>query len=479
MKQINGIIMQYFEWYLECNQNLWNNLKEEASKLSKNGITAIWLPPAYKGIGGKSEVGYGVYDVYDLGEFDQKGTIKTKYGSKEEYLECIQVLKQNGIEVYADIVLNHKMGADALQIIPASKVDWQNHNYEISKEIVKVATKYTFPGRKQKYSDFEWNWTHFDAIDYNNMNGEHAIFRFKDKTWGNEVDEEYGNYDYLMGADLDFENPEVVAECKRWGEWYTTLTTINGFRLDAIKHIPAYFYKDWIRYIREKTGKSLFTVGEYWTAEVDKLHLYLTEIEGEISLFDVPLHYRFFEASKTEGYDLRNLFSKTLLQENSAKAVTFVDNHDTQPGQALESFVTGWFKEVAYAIILLFNSGYPCVFYGDYYGIEHDHLAKVKNLEILLNLRKEKAYGIQHDYFDEADCIGWTREGEAEIAKSGLAVVISNGADREKKMYIGTHFQGETFIDALGKCEEQIVIDEQGFGNFKVKGHSVSVWVVI
>lgn len=35
-----------------------------------------WLPPAYKGIGGKDEVGYGVYDVYDLGEFDQKGTIK-------------------------------------------------------------------------------------------------------------------------------------------------------------------------------------------------------------------------------------------------------------------------------------------------------------------------------------------------------------------------------------------------------------------
>ena len=59
---------------------------------------------------------HGVYDLYDLGEFDQKGTIKTKYGSKDEYLEAIVALKQAGIESYADIVLNHKMGADALLI---------------------------------------------------------------------------------------------------------------------------------------------------------------------------------------------------------------------------------------------------------------------------------------------------------------------------------------------------------------------------
>lgn len=219
MKKINGIIMQYFEWYMDPDQNLWNKVKENAEKLAKNGVTALWLPPAYKGIGGKNEVGYGVYDVYDLGEFNQKGTIKTKYGSKDEYLEAIQVLKQSGIESYADIVLNHKMGADALQTIPAIKVDWANHNTEISsEETVKVATKFTFPGRKHKYSDFEWNWTDFDGIDYNNDTGEKSIFKFIDKEWGKEVDEEFGNYDYLMGADLDFGNPRVVEECINWGE---------------------------------------------------------------------------------------------------------------------------------------------------------------------------------------------------------------------------------------------------------------------
>ena len=69
MKKINGIIMQYFEWYMNCNQNLWNDIAKNASELADMGITALWLPPAYKGIGGKDEVGYGVYDVYDLGEF--------------------------------------------------------------------------------------------------------------------------------------------------------------------------------------------------------------------------------------------------------------------------------------------------------------------------------------------------------------------------------------------------------------------------
>ena len=155
----------------------------------------------------------GVYDVYDLGEFDQKGTIKTKYGSKDEYINCISILQQNGIEVYADIVLNHKMGADMLQTIPATKVDWGNHNVTISnQEIVRVATKFNFPGRKNKYSDFEWNWTHFAGIDFDNKRNEKAIFKFKDKNWSNSVDEEFGNFDYLMGADIDFKNPEVVEE---------------------------------------------------------------------------------------------------------------------------------------------------------------------------------------------------------------------------------------------------------------------------
>lgn len=478
MKKINGVIMQYFEWYLETNQDLWNEISKNAENLAKIGITALWLPPAYKGIGGKDEVGYGVYDLYDLGEFDQKGTIKTKYGSKEEYINCILALKQAGIESYADIVLNHKMGADMLQTIPAEKVDWGNHNEIVSgKEIVRVATKFTFPGRKKKYSDFEWNWTHFDGIDYDDKTKEHAIFKFINKEWANEVDEEFGNFDYLMGADIDFQNEEVRKELLNWGKWYIETTDVDGFRLDAVKHINADFYEQWLKELRKDLKEELFAVGEYWSGDVSKLHRYITETNGETSLFDVPLHYNFYNASRDENYNLTQILDKTLMKENPSKAVTFVDNHDTQPEQSLQSYVERWLKLPAYSIILLRDEGYPCVFYGDFYGIKHSNIEKIEGLKEMITIRKDKAYGKQNDYFDNPSCIGWTREGDEEHIKSGVAVLISNKYDSEKRMYIGKNLVGEEFIDAIGNCEEKVIIDEEGFGNFKVKAKSVSVWV--
>lgn len=479
MEKINGTMMQYFEWYLDCKQNLWNDIAKNAEKLSKIGITAIWLPPAYKGLSGKDDVGYSAYDLYDLGEFNQKGTVKTKYGSKDEYINMIQILKQKEIESYADIVLNHKMGADGIQTIPAKKMDFSNHKVELEtvNEMVKVATKYTFPGRKHKYSNFEWNWTHFDAIDYNSSTGEKVLLKFKDKEWDNSVDDEFGNYDYLMGTDLDFSNPTVVEECKKWGKWYLEMTGVSGFRLDAIKHISTSFYKEWIDYLRTETKKELFTVGEYWSGDIEKLHNYLKNIEGKISLFDVPLHFNFFTASNTENYDLSKILDKTLLKENPLKAVTFVDNHDTQPGQALTSFISKWFKPIAYVIILLRAEGYPCVFYGDFYGIAHSNIEKVYELETLIHIRKQKSYGEQHDYFDNPNYIGWTREGDKGHKKSGLAVVISNAGEGEKRMYIGKHFSNCSFVDILNNCKEEVIVDSEGFGNFKVRGKSVSVWI--
>ncbi len=77
-----------------------------------------------------------------------------------------------------------------------------------------------------------------------------------------------------------------------------------------------------------------------------------------------------------------------------------MDNHDTQPGQALQSYIDEWFKQSAYSIILLREQGYPCIFYGDLYGIEHDNIEPVKDIQTLIKLRKEKSYGEQHDYFD-------------------------------------------------------------------------------
>ncbi|CAM2856252.1 hypothetical protein PASE110613_04605 [Paenibacillus sediminis] len=119
---INGTMMQYFEWYLPDNGTLWTNLGNDAAHLKNIGITAVWIPPAYKG-GSSSDVGYGVYDKYDLGEFNQKGTVRTKYGTKSQLTSAIGTLHTNGIQVYGDVVLNHLMGADGVQQWQAAQVD--------------------------------------------------------------------------------------------------------------------------------------------------------------------------------------------------------------------------------------------------------------------------------------------------------------------------------------------------------------------
>ena len=477
----NGLMMQYFEWHLESDGTLWEKVAAEAKKLANSGVTSLWLPPAYKGAFGPKDRGYAVYDLYDLGEFNQKGSVRTKYGTKDEYLKAIKTLQKNKINVYADVVLNHKVGADYVEKVEAAEFNNSNRYQMIGEDkVIGAWTGFKFPGRKGKYSDFTWNWTHFDGIDWDQINLKKALYKFAGKEWNEDVDStENENYDYLMGADIDFNNKEVFEEFVRWAVWYIKTTNVDGFRLDAIKHIPSSFYREFLTRIRELTGRELFTVGEYWHGDVRELTSYLGEINSEASLFDVPLHYNFFHCSEAHGaYDLRRILDNSLVSRNPLKAVTFIDNHDTQPGQMLESFVEEWFKPLAYALILLRREGYPCVFYGDYYGIPHDKFKGCKAvLDKLMKLRKTKAYGEQHDYFDDPDCIGWTREGDDEHKDSGLAVIMSDGKGGTKRMYIGRKFAGQHFSDILGNAKYNIKIDDEGCGEFYVNRCGVSVWV--
>ena len=92
IKMENQTLMQYFEWYLPADGNHWTRLAEDAQHLADLGIRKVWMPPAFKATS-NNDVGYGVYDLFDLGEFDQKGTVRTKYGFKDDYLQAIQALK--------------------------------------------------------------------------------------------------------------------------------------------------------------------------------------------------------------------------------------------------------------------------------------------------------------------------------------------------------------------------------------------------
>lgn len=479
----NGTLMQYFEWYLPADGEHWQHLAEDAQHLKNLGISMVWLPPAFKGTG-PEDVGYGIYDLYDLGEFDQKGTVATKYGTKGDYLKAIQTLENLDIRTVADIVLNHKAGGDQKERFKVVQVNPENRMEVVSKIFeIDGWTQFVFPGRGNIYSDFKWYWYHFTGVDYDALNDQYGIYMIygTNKGWvdTNQVDDENGNYDYLMFNDIDFNRPEIVSHLKTWVKWFLETTGVSGFRLDAVKHIEARFMTNFITYVREEVKPNLYVFAEYWKNNTQSNLKYIEKTQGAFDLVDVVLHMNLFEASQQKGnYDLRQILEGSLMQNAETFAVTFVDNHDSQRGQALESCVEEWFKPAAYALILLRQQGLPCVFYGDYYGISGDFAQQdfKEVLDTLLYVRKNHVYGDQVDYFDEVNCIGWINLG-SEDYPDGSAVVISNKDANSKKMDIGSCNAGKFFVDIMDNCPDSIEIGPDGWASFPVRAKSVSVWV--
>lgn len=481
--QRNHTIMQFFEWHIKADGSHWNCLKDAAPQLKQKGIDSVWIPPVTKGQSAE-DTGYGVYDLYDLGEFDQKGSVSTKYGTKQELIDAIKACKEHDIAVYIDLVMNHKAGADATERFKVIQVDEKDRTKDISKPFeIEGWTQFTFPGRGDTYSAFKWNFNHFNGTDYDASQKRSGIFRIvgENKTWSENVDDEFGNYDYLMFANIDYSHPDVRREMMEWGKWLVNTLQCSGFRLDAIKHINHDFIKEFAATMKQEHGESFYIVGEFWNPELDECRSFLDTVDYKIDLFDVSLHYKLHAASKEgKGYDLRKIFDDTLVHSHPLNAVTFVDNHDSQPHESLESWIQDWFKQSAYALILLRKDGYPVVFYGDYYGIGGETPVPGKQIAIdpLLYARYHKAYGKQDDYFDHPNTIGWVRWGVPDIPRSGCAVVISNSDEGSKRMNVGKERAGQVWVDLTNTRKDRTTIGEDGFAVFPVNGGSVSVWAL-
>ena len=497
MTEINGVMMQYFQANSSNDGTHWDTLKNQVKDLADAGFTTVWLPPAYKGNEGIQDMGYTAYDLFDLGEFDQKGTVRTKYGTRDQYLAAIQAAQQQGMQVYADTVLGHKTGGDLAEIVEAiaGRVDDRQWAFRevmptgtVPSQTIKILSQFTFPGRNGKYSDMTWHGQHFDCVHHNlDKPGDRTTYRLKDKDFETEVDPRHCLQAFSTSCAIDTTSAKVQEELNYWGEWILETTGVNGFRLDAIAHIHARFCVEWLTHIRRVANREIFIVGDYWADDVESLHEFINQTSGQLSLFDVPLHYNFHRASRAGGhFDMRRILNGSLMREQPSLAVTFVESHASQPLQLLESFVEPWFKPLAYALILLRREGYPCVFYADYYGAHYyDKGQDGKEHEVWLNshrwlidkflyARHHFAYGAQYDYFDHPDCIGWTRLGTSHESKA-MAVVMSDGSGGSKWMEVGR--SNAVFHDITEHVAEPVRTNEHGWGDFCCNGGSVSVWV--
>jgi alpha-amylase len=90
----------------------WDHVARQASDLRQAGFTAIWLPPVLKTSDGDKpgSDGYGAFDDYDIGSKNQKGSMPTRFGTREQLQRCVGILRANGLDVYLDMVEHQRVG---------------------------------------------------------------------------------------------------------------------------------------------------------------------------------------------------------------------------------------------------------------------------------------------------------------------------------------------------------------------------------
>jgi alpha-amylase len=483
----NNVILQGFYWYIPNpdsdaedytaetvpESDLWDFIaREGAETFYQDGFSHVWLPPTGKAFSPDANdynVGYAVYDHYDLGEFDQMSHVRTKYGTKGKLHEAVNALHARKIRAVADIVMNHMLGGDDASMQSYS-VSYNDSGSPLGSGSVESYIDFDFMNamdanpRGTTYSNFVWSAEHFDGMEnygkYYLFSGKtlDSVNNFGDMAGPSEY--QYLRSDIILGADLDLEHTAVQQEMKDWTEWLVEEVGFDGFRVDAIRHMHTPFVKDWASHMRNYMLNSrvnggtvpadkLQIFGENWDGWAERLNAYLTGpangggheyptgdyagIEQSMSLFDVPLHYDFQKVAgeNTQSLDISQLPSSGILGTNGNYSITFVDNHDTVPTEMLASYIPLHTKMQAYTFILLNQYGTPCVYYRDFYKGNftseytndnytylHDGITK------LLEVRHQYAYGAGSYYDYKSGVLGYKRAGDGAHPGSGCIYVI-------------------------------------------------------
>ena len=116
------VILQWFE-------TPWTEITARMPEVALAGYGAIWLPPPQKAADGTADVGFAVFDRFDLGDRNQRGTTPTRYGTLAELQVMVQTAHRYGVRVYFDTVMNHNSNPARVEFnggvpTPASMLDY-------------------------------------------------------------------------------------------------------------------------------------------------------------------------------------------------------------------------------------------------------------------------------------------------------------------------------------------------------------------
>ncbi|MGO9477476.1 MAG: alpha-amylase family glycosyl hydrolase [Limisphaerales bacterium] len=103
-----GVSSARAEAMLELFQMTWPQVTQKMPEIAEAGYDSLWLPNPAKGNSGAYSIGYDAFDPFDLGSTNQQGTIATLYGTQAELIQMVETAHRFGIRVYFDNVMNHR-----------------------------------------------------------------------------------------------------------------------------------------------------------------------------------------------------------------------------------------------------------------------------------------------------------------------------------------------------------------------------------
>ena len=406
------VMLQAFYWDVEPRGGWWDLLNSKLDGWKTAGITALWLPVISKGESGGFSMGYDPYDYFDFGQYNQKGTTETRFGSYTELTSLLTNAKAKGFKLIADIILNHNSGGD-----PEANPIKGSPTY----------TKFTPLSGKfsRSYEDFHPNSVHLKDED------------------------KFGDMPDLC---------HDVANVKDWfykradgvGKFYKNTLGFDGWRFDFVKGFSPNVIKEW----NAEVGG--FSIIEYYDGNVTAINNYLTAATS--GAFDFPLMFALKDAFN--GNNLTRLNDAGLIAINPSKAYTFVSNHDVERDA---DKIQLQHKLKGYAFILA-SEGTPFIFYPDF----ETNVDKTK-LTTLINIHKTLAAGSTTRLLSTNSEYIFRRNGTP-----GLVAYFNTGSTYTERK-IQTAWANATIKDYTG-VNPDVTTDASGFAIIGCQANSYAIY---